>query len=188
MTHPEIFAITFDVFGTLLEFPEECRWARRYAEEVREANAGRRPYRRLDAIFAEIGADWKELRPRDGVLDAVGRLGRHYTVAAMSNANSDLCWEISAHFGLRWNAWIRTEDAGAFKPDPRFYCNGLRQLEADGHQVLHVAAHKFDLRGARAMGLRTAFIDWPGYTDEAAEPGEFDFRAETLSALADGLT
>ena len=55
-----------------------------------------------------------------------------------------------------------------------------------------VAAHNFDLNGAKQQGLRTAFIGRPAELGPAGSPGNgpdpsFDFNATSLTDLAEQL-
>lgn len=59
---------------------------------------------------------------------------------------------------------ISTEDVQAFKPDPRPYQHALNVVGAQPHDALMVAAHAWDLAGARSVGLRTAFVARRGAT------------------------
>lgn len=45
-----------------------------------------------------------------------------------------------------------------FKPDARVYRHGLAVLGAEPARATMVAAHWWDLRGARAVGMRTAWV------------------------------
>ncbi|CAH1385353.1 haloacid dehalogenase type II [Candidatus Nitrotoga sp. M5] len=54
------------------------------------------------------------------------------------------------------------EDVAAFKPDPRTYQWALKKLGLDPEEVMMIAAHAWDLAGAKAVGLQTAFIQRPG--------------------------
>jgi 2-haloacid dehalogenase len=58
----------------------------------------------------------------------------------------------------RLDAVVGTDRAGAFKPDPRVYANGLRALGVTAGDVVMVAAHWWDLLGAGAAGMRTAWV------------------------------
>jgi 2-haloacid dehalogenase len=51
--------------------------------------------------------------------------------------------------------------ARAYKPAPEVYLTAVRLLGMQPDEVMLVAAHPFDLKGARRAGLRTAFIDRP---------------------------
>ena len=192
----KISTITFDVFGTLLSYEPDTPWILRYVEEVQAVNEGKKPWRPLSEIFQEIGADWQAMQVRPGVLSAMGKLNLNGPLVALSNADWRLMQAISQHFGLKWDRIVATERAKAFKPNPRVYCMALRDIEFqfndcyEAEEILHVAAHKFDLRGARAMGYKTAFVRWPGYAGAGGpgKPGEFDFEVESLEELADKLS
>lgn len=54
------------------------------------------------------------------------------------------------------------EDIQAYKPDPRPYRWVLEQLDVEAKDVLMVAAHPWDLAGAKSVGLQTAFVQRPG--------------------------
>lgn len=49
-----------------------------------------------------------------------------------------------------------------------------------------VAAHAWDLRGAAAAGMRTAYVERPNGDPPSAEDS-FDFTATSLAELADLL-
>jgi 2-haloacid dehalogenase len=81
---------------------------------------------------------------------------------------------------------------GHYKPDPEAYLGACRLLDLPPAQVLMVAAHPSDLRGARASGLRTALVPRPleRGPDGALEPwqqGEFDLVASDVVDLAQRL-
>jgi 2-haloacid dehalogenase len=59
---------------------------------------------------------------------------------------------------------LSTEDVHAFKPDPRPYRYALHVAGASPGEVLMVSAHAWDLVGAHAVGLQTAFVSRPGAT------------------------
>lgn len=74
-----------------------------------------------------------------------------------------------------------------YKPHPDAYHMVLGDLGIDPHNALMVAAHAWDLAGAKNAGLRTAFIARPGKTlyPKMTKP---DHHAETLSELAKALS
>jgi 2-haloacid dehalogenase len=50
-------------------------------------------------------------------------------------------------------------EAGAFKPHADTYRTACTLLGVPAEQVLFVANHAFDCVGAKAVGMRTAFVD-----------------------------
>ena len=58
-------------------------------------------------------------------------------------------------------ACCRPSWLGAYKPDPAVYLSAARLLALDPGEVMLVAAHPWDLKGARAAGLRSALLRRP---------------------------
>jgi len=57
-----------------------------------------------------------------------------------------------------FGAIITSESVRAYKPSPRIYNAACQALGADAHQSLFVSDTALDLRGAAAIGMRTAFL------------------------------
>ena len=66
--------------------------------------------------------------------------------------------ELTAYFERR----MSVQDVKAFKPAPITYNWALEELGVQPEEALMVAAHSWDLAGAKAQGLQTAFIARPG--------------------------
>ena len=74
------------------------------------------------------------------------------------------------------------ESTRKFKPHPDTYRFVLKDLDVEPDEVLMVAAHAWDLAGAKNVGLQTAFIARPGkalYPNVAAP----DYVVSDLSEL-----
>jgi 2-haloalkanoic acid dehalogenase type II len=184
-----IKVLTFDVFGTLLDY-SDCPWIKQYAEEVTLVRKGTKPYRPLSEIFEEIGADWTRLTVKPNVVECLNRLANKFEIVSLSNANSQLAHDIAGYFKLPWTAYLTTEEAECYKPDSRFYNDALNELWGGGYinlsgEACHVAAHPYDLIGAQRMGFKTAFIDWDN--DPLTSPANFDFVAKDILSLTDML-
>ena len=54
---------------------------------------------------------------------------------------------------------ISVAEAGAFKPHAATYLTACQLLEITAAEVLFVASHAFDCVGAKASGMRAAFVD-----------------------------
>jgi 2-haloacid dehalogenase len=53
---------------------------------------------------------------------------------------------------------VGTDQVGVFKPDGRVYRHGLAAVGAQPGEAVMVAAHWWDLLGARAAGMRVAWV------------------------------
>ena len=97
------------------------------------------------------------------------------------------------HARLPFDCILSAELARTYKPDAAVYLTAAGLLDVAPEQVLMVAAHKWDLDGARAAGLRTAFLDRPGEKGpkqpaDRASDVECDLVANSFTQLADQLS
>jgi FMN hydrolase / 5-amino-6-(5-phospho-D-ribitylamino)uracil phosphatase len=121
---------------------------------------------------------FRDVRP------ALERLRARYVLATLSNGNADLVRiGLSGLFALSLNA----RQIGAAKPSPRCFRRLAQELHLAPPDILFVGDDPlFDVEGARAAGLRTAWINrrrvpWPG---DLTAP---DLIVSDCAALADAL-
>jgi 2-haloacid dehalogenase len=62
------------------------------------------------------------------------------------------------------------DDAGRLKPAPEPYLLAVRRLGLEPAQVTMVAAHTWDVAGARAAGLDTVLVTRPGVVPDPSQP------------------
>ena len=187
-------------------------WRAGYQPAMAEVRERRLPWtnidglhrRILDQLLAARGLDWSEvqrddfnhvwhrLKPWSDSLPGLARLKTRYTLATLSNGNLSLLVAMAKHAALPWDCVLSAELFHHYKPDPQVYQGAARLLDLEPAQLMMVAAHPSDLRAATACGLRTAYIPRPlehgsGGAMEPSTPGEFDFIAASVEALADQL-
>ena len=138
---------------------------------------------------ADFNRVWHRLAPWPDSVPGLLRLKRLHPVATLSNGNVSLLLGMARHAGLPWDAIFSAELFGHYKPDPQCYQGAARLLDLAPAQVLMVAAHPSDLRGAARAGLRTAYVPrplerGPGGPMEPWTPGEFDLVACDFIDLA----
>jgi 2-haloacid dehalogenase len=132
-------------------------------------------------------AEIERLRPFPDVVQALGRLQARYRLVVLSNGDPDMLEAIRPHLGFAFERMISVAEAGAFKPHAAAYRKAADILDARPEEILFVANHAFDCVGAKACGMRSAFInrrrrpfgDWPYQPDLAVA----DFK-ELADALA----
>jgi 2-haloacid dehalogenase len=156
-------------------------WRGRYGPILAEVNAGSRPWGNfdelhqatLDDLLAARGVElteetrqrlvgaWHRLDPWPDVRAGLDALRRERVTAALSNGHIALLIDLARYGDLRFDCLLSAELARAYKPAPEVYLTAARLLGVQPDELMLVAAHPWDLKGARAAGLRTALIDRP---------------------------
>lgn len=103
---------------------------------------------------------WQQLSPFDDAVQGLKRLGARYTLVALSNGEPwFLDHLVNNRIKVRFEKVISVEEAGFFKPHPAVYRSAARILDKEPGEIMMVAAHSFDIMGARACGFRGALVD-----------------------------
>jgi 2-haloacid dehalogenase len=156
-------------------------WRARYRPILAEVNAGDRPWGDFDELHLitledllaehglsvdratrrELVAAWHRLEPWPDVVAGLAALHRDRATAALSNGHMALLVDLARFGGLRFDAVLSAELARAYKPAPEVYLMGARMLGVAPAELMLVAAHPWDLAGAREAGVATAFVDRP---------------------------
>ncbi|RJO79345.1 haloacid dehalogenase type II [Nocardia panacis] len=145
-----------------------------------------------EASREELTASWRELAPWPDTVPGLHRLREHFVLATLSNADVSSVVNITARGDLPWHAVFTAEMVGAFKPDPACYLLAARYLGLAPDRIMMVASHKYDIRAAASLGLRTAFVARPREFGDPALADtefsdEFDINARDFLDLADQL-
>ena len=107
----------------------------------------------------QLVAEIERLPPFPDVVQALGRLKGRYRLVILSNGDPDMLEAIKPHLGFAFDRMISVAEAGSFKPHAATYRKAAEVLGAQPREILFVANHAFDCVGAKAAGMRSAFID-----------------------------
>ena len=160
----------------------------------------------LDGLIARFGLDglseaerdrlnrvWHRLDPWPDAVAGLQRLKARFVISTLSNGNIALLVNMAKRAGLPWDCVLSAEIMQHYKPDPEVYQGAARLLGVALDEVLMVAAHPSDLRGAAKAGLRTALVRRPleyGPNPDGAAPPDalpddrFDVVASDFVDLA----
>jgi len=171
--------------------------------------AGRRTWLRVDRIYREAldklvevnglsdrldGAErdelnnvWTRLAPWPDAIEGLTRLRRRYLTSTLSNAGMASVVALVKNANLPFDAVLTAELARSYKPAPAVY-----QLAVDYLGFPPDACHKYDLKAARAFGMKTAFVPrplefGPDATPDISPESWFDIYATSFIDLADRL-
>ncbi|MFC9510017.1 haloacid dehalogenase type II [Streptomyces sp. NPDC057002] len=181
-------------------------WQQHGEREQRRIQQGHRPYANTEIIDAEaarhiaeragitdpaavarLATAGQRLPPWDDSVAGLEQLARRFPVVGLSNASRTALPRLNAHAGLRWHQALSAETVHAYKPAPEVYRLAVDTAGCPPERVLMVATHAWDLRGAQAAGMRTAYVRRPA-GDPPTSSDAFDGRFEGLDQLADALT
>jgi 2-haloacid dehalogenase len=154
-------------------------WRAGYGPSMDRVRRGELPWTKLDGLnrmildeilldFGIVGLSEDEIgglnrawHRLDAWPDAVGgltRLRRKFILAPLSNGHIALMIDLARHSRLPWDCILGAELVRHYKPDREVYQSAADFLDLEPADVMMVAAHLGDLRAAKRLGLRTAFV------------------------------
>lgn len=159
------------------------RWREQFFAGLRRVRTGQRGWANLDVIHAEglgqvlddLGlagvlddrdqADlvraWHRLPIWADVAEGLQRLRGQFTVCALSNGGVAHLANLAKNAGLNFDCVLGADISRHYKPDIEIYRSAAELLDAAPEDIMMVAAHGWDLDGARAAGFRTAYVERP---------------------------
>ena len=104
-------------------------------------------------------AQIERLTPFPDVPEALARLKTRYKIVVLSNGDPDMLEAARPYHGIAFDHIISVATAGSFKPHAATYTKAAEITGFALDEILFVANHAFDCIGAKAAGIRTAFVD-----------------------------
>lgn len=131
----------------------------------------------VDEAFAVFDTERNTVELFPDVRPALESLASRYTLVAVTNGNAKL---EQIGIGHLFDAVVSARTAGAAKPARPIFDAAVNAGGAAAHETLHVGDHpEFDVHGARAAGLRTAWLNRNGHR----WPEEFEPPEQTITNL-----
>jgi 2-haloacid dehalogenase len=178
-------------------------WRDRYLPAMQRVNSGEREWAYLDTLhresldalltdrgvaekFDEPGRrelvhTWHRLPAWPDSVPGLSRLRERYLTVALSNGGVALLTSLVKAAGLPFDGIFSAQHARAYKPVAAPYHTVAELLDVAPGQMLMVAAHRWDIDGAHAAGLHTAFLERPR---EKGPLRTADKAADTTSDLS----
>jgi 2-haloacid dehalogenase len=157
-------------------------WRAGYGPGMNRVRTGELPWTRLDDLHrmtldrilgdfgmttmseAEKGAlnrAWHRLEPWPDSVAGLTQLKKKFIIAPLSNGNIALMTDLAKHSKLPWDCVLGAELVRHYKPDREVYLSAADFLGLQVGEVMMVAAHLGDLRAAKSVGVKTAFVTRP---------------------------
>jgi 2-haloacid dehalogenase len=188
-------------------------WRAGYGPSMNRVRTGELPWTKLDTLhrmildkilidfritgLSEAETDalnraWHRLGPWPDAVGGLTRLKKRFIIAPLSNGNIALMTDLAKYSGLPWDCILGAELVRHDKPDREVYQSAADFLALRPGEVMMVAAHLGDLRAAKNVGLKTAFVTRPlefgpnGKADLIAD-ASVDVSAKDFNDLANQL-
>ncbi len=111
-----------------------------------------------DAQTDQLAGAYRRLRPFDDARPTVAALHeRGDSIVVFSVGPRAWLEELAGTYRQFVDAIVSAEDAGAYKPHPAIYRHLLTTMKTEPAAALLVSTNPFDIIGAAAVGLRTAW-------------------------------
>jgi len=188
-------------------------WRALYQPSMESIRDGSRGYVKLDQLHREnlqqllvdyqldsfdeqqldhINRVWHRMEPWADVLPGMQRLRKRFVLGSLSNGNVALIVNMAKHSGIPWDMILGSETAQGYKPQEKVYMHGVNMLDLEPQQCMMVAAHNYDLRAARALGLKTAYINRPyeygkGQSEDLNAEEQWDIVGDYMTDIATAL-
>lgn len=176
-------AMTVSVTGRHVPFTDLARDALNAVAATSGRRASEEDWSRLAAAFGELRA-YPDVAPGLAALRDAG-----WALAALTNTPRAAVADQFERAGLStaFDRVLSVDAVGRFKPAPEPYLYALDELGAGADGAWMVACHDWDLAGARAVGMRTAYVRRPGMSFAASHPGP-DLEVDDFVELAERLS
>ena len=141
-----------------------------------------------DDARTRLLAAWLDVRCYPEVTGALDRLAPR-RLAVLSNGTPDMLARCLAAVGLTRaiDPVVSVEEVGVYKPHPKVYALVGERTGVPSGRALFVSSNPWDAAGARAAGLRVAWVNRAGVPFErlGVEP---DLIVPDLAALSEAVT
>lgn len=112
---------------------------------------------------------WHNMRAWPEVPEALRKLREELGCELYVHANGStrLQLDLTRSAGLNWDMLFSSELVGLYKPATEAYLKVLQLTRLDPEECVMVAAHAYDCRGGKAVGLKTVYVK--RWTDDIEE-------------------
>lgn len=144
-------------------------------------------------VLDKAVAAWHSQKAWPDVPEAIRKLKeeRGWEVYLHANGTTRLQLNLVRSSGLKFDMLFSSELLGCYKPAPENYNRALELLQLRAEQCVTVAADASDLRGAKAVGMKTVYVRrWTDDIEEDQEVirGENDAYLEDMRDLDDVIS
>ncbi len=123
-------------------------------------------------VKERLVAAWHRQQAWPDVAEAIQKLknDRQWEVYVHANGSTRLQLDLLKSAGLHFDMLFSSQLLGCYKPAPESYQTVMKLLKLRPDECVMVAAHASDLKGAKAVGMKTVYVY--RWTDDIREDQE----------------
>lgn len=188
-------AVLKEWFAQMLLYSQTVTQAGEYADFGKLARAALQMVAEIHHVelteeeTAALTKDMRSLPPHADVLSGLQMLHKeHFYIVALTNSTEDVAKQQIEHAGLEdmFERVFSVDAVSKYKPAAETYKYVADKLDVKTSELTMIAAHPWDLIGAKAAGCGVAFIQRPGTAWFPLTPKPA-LSAQNLTDLADQL-
>ncbi len=167
-------------------------WRHGYSEVIGEILAGKRAWIPTEQVYADaldrvldrhnVGDKfsapdrarmtevWAQMIPWPDTASGLERLRKKFLLTTLSNSGMQTVGKMLKRLDLQFDYILTAELAHSFKPDGGVYRLVTQNLGVPVENIMMIACHKYDLKGAHEFGFRTGYIPRPRELGPAGKP------------------
>lgn len=108
-----------------------------------------------------LGLVWHRLTPWPDTCSGLDLLNTKFSTVTLSNTYQDLINELVSYRSLPFTQVFSSDMFQSFKPKPKVYLGAAEKMRVKPEQCAFVAAHLDELKGAKACGFYTIYVERP---------------------------
>ncbi len=177
-----LYSQTVTQTGEYMDFGKLARAGLQMVAKIHQAQLTEED---IAGVMKSVGS----LPPHPDVLDGLHKLHKeHFYIVALTNSGETVAKQQIKNAGLEdmFERVFSVDAVSKFKPAPEVYRYVAENLDVKPSELTMIAAHPWDLMGAKAAGCEVAFIQRPGTAWFPLTPKPA-LLGETLTELADQL-
>lgn len=114
-----------------------------------------------ESQLQHLGRVWHRLAPWPDTCRGLELLNTKFSTVGLSNTYTELLENLAGHSNVPFTKLYSSEMFQSYKPNPKVYLGAAEKMGVKPEECGLVAAHLFDLKGAKECGFYTVYVDRP---------------------------
>ena len=112
-----------------------------------------------ESQLKDLGLIWHRLTPWPDTNRGLDLLNKKFSTIGLSNSYNELVERLVAHSSIPYTHVYTADMFKSYKPNPKVYLGAAEKMGVKPEECALVAAHLNDLKGAKAVGFFTIYVE-----------------------------